>query len=557
MNRRNFLKSSMVSAVGLIISKNTFASASSGNKYVIDYPDQVTAVINNKTVELIRSGKGKWLYQELNVLIEDTESGIDVVIEAPEASLSIVNLNWRFNSAKSAKIMNDQWERTYGDVSWHKPDDNEILPWYFLEYNGRDVNCIGVKTGANAFCFWKLNNNKLNLCLDTRSGRKGVILGERKLHAAEIVSMKNNIGESPFNTARRFAEMMCDKSRKTKEPVYGINDWYFSYGKNSEELILEHSKLIEPLAGGLSNRPFSVIDAGWFIGTPSNPDDTSSFGDDMRNSNSKFPDMAKLAEKIKNIGMRPGLWTRPLCASYKDSESLLMPLSRGSKKPILDPSIPENLERVKNYFNLYKDWGYEMVKFDYTTFDIFDRWGNETIKDNDMSHGDWNMNDTSLTNVEIVLNLYNVIRESAGDTYLMGCNTFSHLSAGLFELNRIGDDTSGTDWNRVLKMGVNTLAFRGFHHDIFYGCDADCVGLTLKIPWSKNKMWMELLAKSGTPLFISAQPEAVGLEQKEFIKECFKIASQRLPLAEPLDWMENHLPAKWKLNGEIRTFDWN
>jgi alpha-galactosidase len=556
MNRRNFIKASFLTTAGLIVGEKLLASNNKTDGYLIRIADEVSAVVNDHVVSLTRNRTGKWEYRDVIISLENTSSGIEVIIEAPDTNLSFVNLYWKINSKKSSKILNDQWERTYGDVSWHKPDEAEILPWYFIEYNGKDTNCFGVKTGAKTFCYWKLTDEKLNLCLDTRTGRKGVRLGNRKLRAAEIVTFRGNTDESPFQTARKFARIMCPTNRKTKQPVYGINDWYFSYGKNSEELILEHTKLIEPLAGGISNRPFSVIDAGWFKGTPSNPDDTSSFGDDMCNSNSKFPDMAKLADKIKNIGMHPGLWTRPLCASYKDPESLLMPLSRNSNKPILDPTIHENLERVRNYFQLYNDWGYELVKFDFTSFDIFDKWGIAMLKDKEMSYGDWNMNDTSFTNAEIVLNLYSIIREAAGSTYIIGCNTFSHLSAGLFELTRIGDDTSGNEWDRTLNMGVNTLAFRGLQQDIFYSCDADCVGLTKKVPWEKNKQWMELLAKSGTPLFISAQPDAIGTEQKEFIKECFEIASQNLPVGEPLDWMDNSLPEKWKLNGEERIFNW-
>lgn len=106
-------------------------------------------------------------------------------------------------------------------------------------------------------------------------------------------------------------------------------------------------------------------------------------------------------------------------------------------------------------------------------------------------------------------------------------------------------------------MGVNTLAFRGIQHGNFYAADGDCVGLTSKIPWEKNKQWMDLVAKSGTPLFISAQPEATGSIQKEMIKNCFKIASQNIPVGEPLDWMKNKIPEKWKLNGVIETFDWS
>ena len=105
-------------------------------------------------------------------------------------------------------------------------------------------------------------------------------------------------------------------------------------------------------------------------------------------------------------------------------------------------------------------------------------------------------------------------------------------------------------------MGVNTLAFRGIHQGAFYAADGDCVGLTTKISWERNKQWMELLAKSGMPLFISAQPDATGIEQKAFIKKCFEIASKEIPVVEPLDWMTNPFPTKWKAGNEILNFDW-
>jgi alpha-galactosidase len=82
------------------------------------------------------------------------------------------------------------------------------------------------------------------------------------------------------------------------------------------------------------------------------------------------------------------------------------------------------------------------------------------------------------------------------------------------------------------------------------------VGLTNDIPWAKNKQWMQLLAESGTPLFISPQPNALGEEQKVFIKQCFARAANVQPTGEPLDWMSNPRPEKWKLNGRVVSFDW-
>jgi alpha-galactosidase len=169
----------------------------------------------------------------------------------------------------------------------------------------------------------------------------------------------------------------------------------------------------------------------------------------------------------------------------------------------------------------------------------------------------WSFNDKTKTTAEVMNDLYHAIRVAAGDMYIIGCNTVSHLSAGVFELNRIGDDTSGKEWERTRKMGVNTLAFRIPQHNNFYATDADCVGLTNDISWERNKQWMQLLAESGTPLFISPDPSALDDTKKTFIKACFAKAAKPQPLGEPLDWMTNPQPVKWKLDGREVDFDWS
>jgi alpha-galactosidase len=78
----------------------------------------------------------------------------------------------------------------------------------------------------------------------------------------------------------------------------------------------------------------------------------------------------------------------------------------------------------------------------------------------------------------------------------------------------------------------------------------------IKDEGKKRLKWMQLLAQSSTPLFILAQPDALGNEQKSFIKQSFTDASVKQPLAEPMDWLNNSLPSKWKLDGNIVNFDW-
>ncbi len=515
---------------------------------MIDYPVEVYVIVNNELIKL--NGKQNfWEYHNVVVHLKKTGTSLLIEVEAPGVSISDVRLSWNIQVNEGALLFNDHWERTYGDSSWHRYKREEFFPWFFMEYNAGLTYGFGVKTGCNSFCGWLLSNGKMTLIADTRNGADGVNLEQRKLIAAEIVTYKSKTGESHFNASRNFARIMCDSSRLPKDPVYGINDWYLTYGRNSSQLIMQHTELIAPLTEELSNRPFSVIDDGWFVVTENGK------SADVVKWNSRFGDMQQMALRIQDVGMYPGLWTRPLLAVENSAENLLL---QNSKNSIYDPSIEDNLQRVSTIFKTYNEWDYKLIKFDYTTWDIFQKWGFQMIPDNKMAKmSNWHFNDRKKTNAEIILNLYTVIRKAAGNMYIMGCNTFSHLSAGLFELNRIGDDTSGNEWERTKKMGVNTLAARAFTHNIFYSADPDCVGLTTKIDWQKNKQWMELVAKSGTPLFISAQAEAVGSLQRKSLKESFALASKQLPVGEPIDWMENLTPSKWRLNGNIESFCWD
>lgn len=521
-------------------------------------PDTVTAVVGGERVRLTRSSGGRWEHRDLRVLLTETGGALGVHIEAPASSLRSVSMHWSPEGEAPALVLNDHWERTYGDVSWHSMDPGETLPWYFLSSDGTATSGVGVRTGAGAFCSWSSGQRTLTLTMDVSSGGAEVRLGERTLRAAEIVAASSNQGEKPFQFARRFARTMCEAPKMPGRPVYGINDWYFTYGRNSAALILEHTELLAPLASEPANLPFSVIDAGWFQRSPLLPDDPA-WGDSLETPNDQFKDMRALAGQIRARGMRPAIWTRPLCGNHADPQNLMLPSIKGRspKTPVLDPTIPENLERVRNLFRTYRAWGYEMVKFDFTSFDLFGMWGFEMMRSGELTPRGWNFHDSSRTNAEIVLELYGAIREASGDMPIIACNTFSHLSAGLFELNRIGDDTSGNEWERTRRMGVNTLAFRSPHHGAFYAADPDCVGLTTKVPWEKNRQWMDLVARSGTPLFISAQPEATGPDQKAAIREAFALAAHELPTGEPLDWMETPTPRSWLLEGSVRKYDWS
>jgi hypothetical protein len=553
MLRRHFIQLTGSSIASLLFTRT---GNGTGILYdILDFPTGVSVLSAGNWTTLIRAGE-KWSSGPITVSLRQTGESLKVKVHAPGVELEKIRLTWQRAFAEDARFLGDDWERSYGNLEWRDGSAQHKAPWYLLIHDGRGTRGLGVKTGAACICYWQIAPRQLELYLDTHSGGMGVRLGDRTLDAAEIITTRSLPGETPFQTDHRFCKMMCDKPVLPPKPVYGINDWYFAYGNNSKTSILQTTDVMSRLAADAANRPYSVIDDGWSLKLPKKGSDNC-WGDDYSTPNQKFGDMSVVAGHIKKLGMLPGLWTRTLLANQHDDPRLMTPLREGQqnlKERYLDPTIPENLARIGKIIGLYKDWGFELVKHDYSTYDFFGRWGFEMQEG--LTAPGWHFNDRSKTNAEILLELYRTIRRAAGKMVLIGCNTMSHLSAGIFELNRTGDDTSGKEWARTLKMGVNTLGFRLPQQGAFYAVDGDCVGLTTQVPWKDNRQWLQLLAESSAPLFISAQPEALGQEQKTLIRRCFTLAAQPQPLAEPLDWLTDPRPAKWRLNGRIVDFDW-
>lgn len=86
--------------------------------------------------------------------------------------------------------------------------------------------------------------------------------------------------------------------------------------------------------------------------------------------------------------------------------------------------------------------------------------------------------------------------------------------------------------------------------------DADCVGITGKIDWKWNRQWAELLAYSGTPLFLSVKPGPLSADTEEELKAYMKTASIHHKPAVPLDWENTACPKCWDTDAGQKEFNW-
>jgi alpha-galactosidase len=537
---------SLATLFAIAVSLNAADPATDGYRDLGRHPDEVTVITETGAVTL-NGAAGAWTGAGINVTTTTQVDGLHVCLTAPDVAVKQLRLHWKgAPEAGDWKYMGDAWERSYGELEWKSLDGKRPMPWYVLASNGRRTHAYGVMTLSAALCCWKLDEYGLTLLADVRCGGKGVQLSKRMLEVCTVVSRRGQVGETPFAAARSFCRLLCKNPRMPKQPVYGFNNWYCEYGNISADGVRQDVAFLARLAPVGGNRPYMVIDDGWQAkngGCPSEWD----------RGNAKFPDMAAVAADIVNAGARPGIWVRLLLAQSGQPERWKLARDR----TFLDPSVPEVRAYVMATVKRLRGWGFELIKHDFSTADLAGRWGFQ-MGDEFTADG-WAFANGTRTTAEIIIDHYRSIREAAGDdTILIGCNTIGHLSAGIFQISRTGDDTSGKEWDRVPKMGVNTLAFRMPQHGTFFAVDADCVGQTTAnaIPWEKNRQWLDLLAHSGTPLFVSFKRESVTPEQERAIKGALAIASQPLPPGEPLDWFDTGLPRRWKLAGREREFSW-
>jgi len=501
------------------------------------FPDSVTAYSELTNPVRLTRHQSEWHGDGIDVESKVAAQELAINVRSSGMLVRYIHLRWDASVSTRLQVLGDHWERSYGDLGWHNIIPERVMPWYFATHDGGTYHAYGVKTGAGSLCFWQLDPEGVSLWLNLSNGGSGVRLAQRILSAAVIVARKGISGEDPTHSLREFCRQVCSQPTPAPQVVYGTNDWYYAYGKNTAKQILDDTDFIAGLSVENNVRPFSVIDMGWAAGAPA------------------FPSMPDLANKIRDRNVRPGIWIRPLEAPSDTDAALLMSAVRfGEKRErakefAYDPTIPEAQEKVIAKVKQVVAWGFDLVKHDFSTYDLLGRWGFEMGAD--PTTPGWCFHDQSRTNAEIILDLYRRIREScAKDRLILGCNTIGHLGQGYFDIQRTGDDTSGHVWERTRRMGVNTLAFRLPQHRAFFVQDADCVGISAAVPWKANRQWLDLVAHSGTALFISPGEGARVPEHAQAIRQAFQLVASGGDGARPSSYLRESTPQTWITDGQ-------
>lgn len=506
----------------------------------VNKPDFIELTTETKTVTA-KWENDDYNLDDINVNLNQDNEHLAIFLTAQTSKVKWIKLRWNNLSwDKNVRFLGDAWERGYGDMEWKGMNPNRFMPWYFCAKSEAKSVCYGVKVRPSAMCFWQVDSLGMTLFLDVRCGGSGVNLKGRVIKLADVIACEMRDCTS-FEAMQEFCGQMCEDPILPKYSVYGSNNWYYAYGKSSESEILADCDYILNLTKDIENKPYMVIDDCWQEHHRLNEYN----GGPWTKGNEKFPDMKALAEKLVQKGVRPGIWVRLLLNEDENIKNEW----RLSHNNCIDPTNPEALNYIKEDIKRICNWGYTLIKHDFSTFDLFGKWGFQMSPL--VTDDGWHFYDDSLTSAEVVKLLYKAILDASveasnGEALILGCNTIGHLGAGYMHINRTGDDTSGVIWERTRFMGVNTLAFRLPQHGKFYEIDADCVGIDGGISWSMNKQWADVLAKSGTPLFISVRPNILDETEKQELHEILKVASKQEYHVIPVDWEETTCPEHWQ-----------
>ena len=498
----------------------------------------------------------------------ETRGEIDFKVVNNEASITVlpstspirrVKLRWRGDMSDVLLVLGDSLERNYdisqgnvreGQVAmWRGVSPEMRLPWYFHVYDGEKLNSFGVKTGADAFCHFNVDEKGITLWLDLRSGGVGVDLKEPLL-CARLVCKEGEVGKDPYLEARDFCKKMCEKPVLPKSPIFGVNNWYWAYGKVTHDIVMDETDNLMDMCRDAKSTPYMIIDDGWQVNRHEYLPGQNYIGGPWTGGNKGFPSMETTADYIKAKGAIPGIWFRPLLTDKISNPDMRSPFQDDCKGGvIIDPSHPDSLELVKEDVRRIVGWGYRLIKYDFSSFDIIGRYGR--------ADGDPALFDRTKTTCSVIKNFYKTIADAADGAEILGCNTINHIAAGILSAQRTGHDTSGRNYE-ITRAAASAAMIRLPQNNTFFSADPDCAAFTARVPIDANLDFLELCAITGVTTLASVTPGIIKGDDMKRIRRIYEIASYGGLDAKPVNWVGHNAATTYRLNnGDIYEMNWS
>ncbi len=475
----------------------------------------------------------------------------EVVINEHPIPVKYARLRWNGKVGEIDKILGDQWERSGEAVGldWMGKIPHRRMPWYFHCVEGDKNALYGVKTGANSFCSWFLDDGGITLFIDLTCGNGGTLI-KKPLSLCFVVSLFYE-GDA-FDASKKFCSLMCDNPVMPKTPIFGVNNWYWAYGRISHESVMRETDYLMEMTEGAESKPYMILDDGWQINRTFSGETHN--GGPWHSGNFNFPSMQDTASAILEKGALPGIWLRPLMTIELVPQEAVLDIAERSAKLYLDPSHPFTLEKVETDVKRIADWGYKLIKHDFSCIDITG-YSPMGINPHHICRPDVKFFDNTQTTAMHIKNYYGAVQRGAGDSEVIGCNTIGHLTAGIHSAQRVGNDTSGRSYEWTRRNGINSM-MRLPQEGTFFNVDPDCAPFTERVPLSLSLDFLEVCALTGMTTLASVTPGILSPSEMKRINEIYRLASKGKGGYKIKGYKDTTCPNKFTDGKNEKEYDW-
>ena len=371
------------------------------------------------------------------------------------------------------------------------PDNNLRQSWWniglFSGYNqeGLAIGAVENQTAQGMVSVRRNSGDNIGLVAQSVFG-DGFILGAgKKVRSNQFVIY---IGPDPYISLEGYADLLgrLNKAR-TNSIVNGWCNWFFTYEHITEEEVIRNaefaSRVLKPY--GLE---YIQVDEGY-----------QKWHGEWE-GNDRFPHGMKwLADRINNLGLKPGLWIAPYVISeptdvflnHKEwllknpdgnlkrvgpwpDENSEWALNENPKRYGLDITHPGAAEWMSALFDkVSKQWGFEMIKIDFVDWSLLS--ANQYY-------------DPSVSRAMAYRKGFEIIRKAVGnECHLQDCGP-GPITVGLLDSMRIELDQNYGYSNEVWKQYFNSTgsapaaAKRYYFHKRTWINDADHLCISMLSP---------------------------------------------------------------------------
>ena len=419
---------------------------------------------------------------QLRPLVVSSQDGGQLDLGAGPETWSFYQNGWQSWSPTSARCLEGRLFTTPHDQEYlikHHPHPVPPIPETLVSHcftvlcdrDSRESLLLGFITAKDQLAEVRLQADAREFqYLAAICHTDGLTLSPGESLASERLLLATN--DDPFALLELYGTSLGQAmaARQAGKIPVGWCSWYYYYGENTAEDVLANLE-----GAGRQRLPLEVmlIDDGY----------QSEIGDWLEVDEAKFPrGMKWLAQKIKDAGHRPGLWVAPFAVSslshlYTEHPDWILRTEDG--EPILawhhwavpvyalDVSHPEVQAWLRELFLvLSEEWGYEFFKLDFLYAAALEGQRYET----------------QMTRAQALRLGLEIIRETVGEKFILGCGCPLGPAVGLVDGMRIGPDVA-TYWRyyredlsaAAVENALRNAVTRYFTHRRLWINDPDCV----------------------------------------------------------------------------------